>query len=47
MVMENALWAPFVNRQFTDFFTPDMDLENCYVSHVLYQFDYISSCKKG
>jgi peptide/nickel transport system substrate-binding protein len=47
MVMENALWAPFVNRQFTDFFTADMDLENCYVSHVLYQFDYISSCKKG
>jgi peptide/nickel transport system substrate-binding protein len=47
MVMENALWAPFVNRQFTDFFTPDMDLENCYVSHVLYQMDYISTCKKG
>ena len=22
MVLENALWAPFVNRQFTDFFTP-------------------------
>jgi peptide/nickel transport system substrate-binding protein len=47
MVLENALWAPFVNRQFTDFFTPEMDLENCYVNHVLYQFDYIQSCKKG
>ncbi len=39
MVAENALWAPFVNRQFTDFFTPEMDLDNCYVNHVLYQFD--------
>jgi peptide/nickel transport system substrate-binding protein len=47
MVLENALWAPFVNRQFTDFFTSEMDLENCYVNHVLYQFDYIQSCKKG
>jgi peptide/nickel transport system substrate-binding protein len=47
MVLENALWAPFVNRQFTDFFTSEMDLDNCYVNHVLYQFDYIQSCKKG
>ena len=23
----NALWAPIVNRQFTDFFTPEMDLD--------------------
>jgi peptide/nickel transport system substrate-binding protein len=45
MVLENALWAPFVNRQFTDFFTPEMDLEECYVNHVLYQFDFIQSCK--
>jgi peptide/nickel transport system substrate-binding protein len=47
MVLENALWAPFVNRQFTDFFTAEMDLDNCYVNHVLYQFDYIQSCKTG
>jgi peptide/nickel transport system substrate-binding protein len=47
MVMENAVVAPFVNRQFTDFFTPEMDLDNCYVNHVLYQFDYIQACKKG
>jgi peptide/nickel transport system substrate-binding protein len=47
MVLENASWAPFVNRQFTDFFTAEMDLDNCYVNHVLYQFDYIQSCKKG
>jgi peptide/nickel transport system substrate-binding protein len=45
MVLENALWAPFVNRQFTDFFTPQMDLEDCYVNHVLYQFDFTQSCK--
>jgi peptide/nickel transport system substrate-binding protein len=47
MVLENASWAPFVNRQFTDFFTPEMDLTDCYVNHVLYQFDYIQICKKG
>lgn len=47
MVAENALWAPVVNRQFTDFFKSDMDLENCYVSHVLYQFLYITACKKS
>jgi peptide/nickel transport system substrate-binding protein len=46
MVLENALWAPIVNRQFTDFFTPEMDLDNCYVNHVLYQFVYTSACKK-
>ena len=45
MVLENALWAPFVNRQFTDFFTPEMDLDECYINHVLYQFDFIQSCK--
>jgi peptide/nickel transport system substrate-binding protein len=45
-VAENALWAPVVNRQFTDFFTPQMDLENCYVSHVLYQYIYATGCKK-
>jgi peptide/nickel transport system substrate-binding protein len=47
MVAENALWAPVVNRQFTDFFTPEMDLENCYVNHLLYQFIYTSACKKS
>jgi peptide/nickel transport system substrate-binding protein len=46
MVADNALWAPVVNRQFTDFFTPQMDLQNCYVSHVLYQYIYATSCKK-
>lgn len=47
LVAENALWAPVVNRQFTDFFTPEMDLESCYVNHVLYQFIYTAACKTG
>jgi len=47
MVAENALWAPFVNRQFTDFFGTDIDLSgNCYVNHVLYQFDFSQICHK-
>ncbi|HEX7678271.1 MAG TPA: ABC transporter substrate-binding protein [Thermoanaerobaculia bacterium] len=45
MVDEQAPWAPFMNRQFTDFFNSDMDL-SCYVNHVLYQFDYSSICHK-
>jgi len=47
MVAENALWAPFVNRQFTDFFGTDIDLsDGCYVNHVLYQFDFSQICHK-
>jgi len=45
MVMEQAPWAPFMNRQFTDFFNSDMDL-SCYVNHVLYQFDFALICHK-
>jgi peptide/nickel transport system substrate-binding protein len=45
MVNEQAPWAPFMNRQFTDFFNSGMDL-SCYVNHVLYQFDFASICKK-
>ena len=45
MVAEQAPWAAFMNRQFTDFFNADMDL-SCYVNHVLYQFDYASICHK-
>jgi len=43
--MAQAAWAPFMNRQFTDFFNSDMDL-SCYVNHVLYQFDYATICHK-
>jgi len=42
-VMEQAPWAPFLNRQFTDFFYTSMDL-SCYINHVLYQFDYATIC---
>jgi peptide/nickel transport system substrate-binding protein len=45
LVVENALWAPLVNRQFADFFASDVDLESCYVNHVLYQFLYATACK--
>ena len=45
MVGEQAPWAPFMNRQFTDFFGADIDL-SCYVNHVLYQFDFSSICHK-
>jgi peptide/nickel transport system substrate-binding protein len=44
-VMQQAPWAPFMNRQFVDFFNSDMDL-SCYVNHVLYQFDFATICKK-
>jgi peptide/nickel transport system substrate-binding protein len=46
LVMENALWAPTVNSQRTDFFSESMDLENCYVSHVVYAWIYSLGCKK-
>jgi peptide/nickel transport system substrate-binding protein len=45
MVDEQAPWAAFMNRQFTDFFSSNMDL-TCYVNHVLYQFDFPSICHK-
>jgi peptide/nickel transport system substrate-binding protein len=45
MVDEQAPWAAFMNRQFTDFFSADMDL-SCYVNHVLYQFDFSRICMK-
>ena len=45
MVMEKALWAPYVNRSFTDFLGQDVDTR-CYVNHVLYQFDLSQICKK-
>ncbi|MHB8468529.1 MAG: ABC transporter substrate-binding protein [Gaiellaceae bacterium] len=44
-VMEQAPWAPFLNRQFTDFFDSKVDL-SCYENHVLYEFDYATICEK-
>ena len=43
--MMQAPWAPFLNRQFTDFFYSNIDL-SCYVNHVLYEFDYSTICQK-
>ena len=45
MVMKQAPWAPFLNRQFTDFFDSKVDL-SCYQNHVLYEFDYSTICMK-
>lgn len=44
-IMQQAPWAPFMNRQFIDFFNSDIDL-SCYVNHVLYQFDFATICHK-
>jgi peptide/nickel transport system substrate-binding protein len=45
MVAAQAPWAPFLNRQFTDFFHSGIDL-SCYMNHVLYQFDFATICHK-
>jgi peptide/nickel transport system substrate-binding protein len=45
MAMKDAAWAPYVNRQFTDFFGANVDT-SCYINHVLYQFDFSRICVK-
>jgi peptide/nickel transport system substrate-binding protein len=42
-VMRQAPWAPFLNRQFTDFFSRRVDLA-CYVNQIVYGFDYATIC---
>lgn len=44
-VMRQAPWAPFLNRQFTDFFSQRIDLV-CYVNQVVYGFDYATICMR-
>ena len=44
-VMHLAPWAPFLNREGTDFFSARVQL-GCYVNNVLYGFDYASICVK-
>jgi len=44
-VMKQAAWAPYANRQFTDFFSKQVNTD-CYVNHVLYQFDMSRICMK-
>jgi peptide/nickel transport system substrate-binding protein len=45
-VMEQALWAPYINHEQTDFFSSDIDL-SCYVNHVLFLFEWGHICKKS
>jgi peptide/nickel transport system substrate-binding protein len=42
-VMRDAPWAPFFNREQTDFFSARVDL-GCYENHVVYEFDYATIC---
>jgi peptide/nickel transport system substrate-binding protein len=42
-VMQDAPWAPFLNREQTNFFSARVDL-GCYENHVLYEFDYATIC---
>jgi peptide/nickel transport system substrate-binding protein len=44
-IMKQAPWAPYANRQFTDFFGSKIDT-SCYINHVLYQFDFSRICMK-
>jgi hypothetical protein len=43
--MLQAPWAPFLNREFTDFFNEKVDL-GCYVNQVVYGFDYSTICMR-
>ena len=42
-VMRKAPWAPFLNCQFTDFFSRRVDLA-CYVDQLVCWFDYATIC---
>jgi len=44
-IMLQAPWAPFLNREFTDFFNTKVDL-GCYVNQVVYGFDYATICMR-
>ncbi len=43
MAMRDALWAPFANPSFADFFSARVDLR-CYLDHVLYRVDWYRLC---
>ncbi|MDQ2983438.1 MAG: ABC transporter substrate-binding protein [Actinomycetota bacterium] len=45
MVMQQALWAPYVNRVFSDFFGPRVKM-SCYVNQPIYHFDFARICPK-
>jgi peptide/nickel transport system substrate-binding protein len=46
LAIEEALWAPFVNRNFTAFFSKRVD-PKCVVVHVVYDFDWSTVCETG
>jgi len=45
LVMKNALWAPWVNKVFTDFFSARVNMK-CYVDQPIYHFDFARICPK-
>ena len=44
-IMLQAPWAPFLNREFTDFFNEKVEVA-CYVNQVVYGFDYATICMR-
>jgi peptide/nickel transport system substrate-binding protein len=44
-IMLQAPWAPFLNRELTDFFNEKVNL-GCYVNQVVYGFDYATICMR-
>jgi len=44
-IMLQAPWAPFLNREFTDYFNQKVNL-GCYVNQVVYGFDYSTICMR-
>jgi len=44
-IMREAPWAPFLNREFTDYFNSRVNL-GCYVNQVVYGFDYSTICMR-
>ena len=45
IMKQYAPWAPYLNVQYIDTFSSDMDL-SCYVNQVNYEFDFATICKK-
>ena len=43
--MKQAFWAPYVNRVFTDYFSPKVNMR-CYVNQPIYHFDFSRICMK-
>jgi peptide/nickel transport system substrate-binding protein len=47
LVVKYAATVPYINRSGTDFFSKKMKLSgSCYQFHVLYQWDFSTSCQK-